>query len=203
MKSKHDLIDISAEIQEAVSTSAEQLTESQSQITTTEQMLDEQEVRLQEYSPLATRMACMYRGLKRLSQVLPIYLCPLPEFVHIYGETGALGRNQKGNRWTRKAQVHELVTSVSRTVYARLAGMLLEEHGLIMSVLVVLETLIADGNIKRQDTELFFASGDATTEMPHPDRPSWITKKVQYINHIVSMSQILWVCAAMACIAFC
>ena len=177
-RSENDLMESSALIQEAVLRCAEKRLESQSQIDTTKQLLEEKELRLQDYSPIATRMACLYQGLKRLAKVLPIYSCILPEFISIYSETAFFGHNQKTNSWTRRAQIQELVTSVGRTVYARLVRRLLAEHSLILSFLVTLEILIGNGQISHHDMDLFFASSTVTTLISDLERPDWITEEV-------------------------
>jgi hypothetical protein len=183
-RSDNDLMESRVLIQEAVLQCTEKCLESQNHIDTTKQLLEEKELRLREYTPIASRMACLYRGLKRLAKVLPIYSCTLPEFINIYSEIAFFGNNQKTNSWTRRSQIQELVTSVGRTVYARLAQRLLEEHSLILSLLVTLEMLIGNEQISHHDIDLFFASSTVTTPISDMKRPDWITEEVWHIEDV-------------------
>jgi hypothetical protein len=195
-RSDNDLMESRVLIQEAVLQCTEKCLESQNHIDTTKQLLEEKELRLREYTPIASRMACLYRGLKRLAKVLPIYSCTLPEFINIYSEIAFFGNNQKTNSWTRRSQIQELVTSVGRTVYARLAQRLLEEHSLILSLLVTLEMLIGNEQISHHDIDLFFASSTVTTPISDMKRPDWITEEQWCALHFVEHhSALLGLCS--------
>ena len=159
-----------------------QQVESQEHLDITAQLLEEKKRQLQEYKPLAIRMACFYQGLRRLAQVFPVYSCLLQEFISIYSKMVFSGCDPKASSWTRETEISRLVVSVGRSVYARLAHRMVGEHHLILAFLIVLEILITSSKINHHDIELFFASGDdSTTVSSNLRKPKWISEKVHRV----------------------